>query len=334
MSLAYDFVQKLQRAEPSEAWEAILDHAWSICSQPISEGKAEAEVARRDRAIADTDLYLATAGWDLWSVYEATAPLTSNALVQWWNARSSGRAILILDGLSLREAPWLLAGAEARGYTIHTAKPTCAELPADTTPFAKALGFGQRSSLSNNGASGTHCFAGASTESTDIAWRDCANLIGSQPDWVFWHHWPDHRLHEHDDPGKGLSSLTGEVEQHLTSDDFWSLVERLTTGRRVVITADHGYAASGLFPDSNKEQTEYLKKIFQSGRWSSRTQEAGSWVPPIDLAITSKHGRYRFVNGRRKWKSAGGYPTLTHGGLSVLEVVVPWIEIARRGGRS
>lgn len=74
MSLAYDFVQKLQRAEPSEAWEAILDHAWSICSQPISEGKAEAEVARRDRAIADTDLYLATAGWDLWSVYEATAP--------------------------------------------------------------------------------------------------------------------------------------------------------------------------------------------------------------------------------------------------------------------
>ncbi len=328
MTLAYDLVHKLQHAEPLEAWAAILEHAWSICSQPILDGKADAEVARRDRAIGDTDLYLATAGWDLWPHYESSAPLTSNALVQWWDAQSGGRAVLILDALSLRESPWLLAGAQARGYTIHTARPTCAELPADTTPFAKALGFAQRSSLSNNGASGTHRLSGATTESTDIAWRDCANLIGSQPNWVFWHHWPDHRLHDHDDPGKGLSSLTQEVEQHLIGDDFWALVERLSTGRRLIITADHGYAASGLFPDSTKEQTEYLKRTFKSGRWDSETQGAGSWVPPIDLAIDSKHGRHLFVNGRRKWKSAGGYPTLTHGGLSVLEVVVPWLEIS------
>ena len=329
MTLAYDLVHKLQHAEPVEAWAAILDHAWSICSPPIGDGKADAEVVRRDRAIGDTDLYLATAGWDLWSDYESNAPLTSDALVQWWNTQSGGRAVLVLDALSLRESPWLLAGAETRGYTIHTAKPTCAELPADTTPFAKALGFGQRSSLSNNGASNTHHLPGAHTESTDIAWQDCANLIGAQPNWVFWHHWPDHRLHEHDDPGKGLSSLTHEVKQHLTGDEFWSLVDRLATGRRLVITADHGYAASGLFPDSNKDQTEYLKNVFKSGRWDSQTQAAGSWVPPIDLAIDSKHGTHLFVNGRRKWKSAGGYPTLTHGGLSVLEVAVPFIEITK-----
>lgn len=328
MTLAYDLVHQLQHAEPTEAWAAILDHAWSICSQPISAGKADAEVGRRDRALGDTDLYLATAGWDLWSNYESSAPLTADALVQWWDSQASGRAVLILDALSLREAPWLLAGAESRGYTIHQARPTCAELPADTTPFAKALGFGQRSSLSNNGASGTHRLIGAHTESTDIAWKACADLVGSQPDWVFWHHWPDHRLHEHDDPGKGLSSLTQEVERHLTGDDFWTLVERLSTGRRLVITADHGYAASGLFPDSNNEQTDYLKKVFKSGRWDSNAQEAGSWVPPIDLAIESRHGKHLFVNGRRKWKSAGGYPTLTHGGLSVLEVAVPWIEIS------
>jgi hypothetical protein len=328
MTLAYDLVQKLQNAEPLEAWAAILDHAWSICSQPIGDGKVDAEVARRDRAVGDTDLYLATAGWDLWSQYESHVPLTSDTLAQWWESQSGGRAVLVLDALSLRESPWLLAGAESRGYAIHTAKPTCAELPADTTPFAKALGFGQRSSLSNNGASNTHRLPGANTESTDIAWQDCANMIGSQPDWVFWHHWPDHRLHEHDDPGKGLSSLTREIQGHLTGDDFWGLVERLATGRRLIITADHGYAASGLFPDSNKEQTEYLKNIFKSGRWNSQAADIGPWVPPIDIAIESKHGKHLFVNGRRKWKSAGGYPTLTHGGLSVLEVAVPWIELS------
>ena len=50
-------------------------------------------------------------------------------------------------------------------------------------------------------------------------------------------------------------------------------------------------------------------------------------MPPIDLAIKTNHGQHLYVNGRRKWKSAGGYPTLTHGGLSVLEIAVPFIEI-------
>ena len=124
--------------------------------------------------------------------------------------------------------------------------------------------------------------------------------------------------------------MTQEVISHLTSEDFWTLVERLTTGRRLVITSDHGYAASGLFPDSDKEQTGYLKKIYKGGRWSDLKQDAGDWVPPIDLSMQTKHGKHLFVNGRRKWKSAGGYPTLTHGGLSVLEVAVPFIELTRK----
>ena len=79
----------------------------------------------------------------------------------------------------------------------------------------------------------------------------------------------------------------------------------------------------------DKKQGFIVKNVFKSGRWDSQTQAAGSWVPPIDLAIDSKHGTHLFVNGRRKWKSAGGYPTLTHGGLSVLEVAVPFIEITK-----
>lgn len=330
MTIDYQLIQDLQNSVSSDAWKMIIKYAWEICSQSISKDKAEAEVVRRDHAVGDIDLYLATAGWDLWNKYEASVPFTSEILAKWWSEQSGGRAILILDSLSLREVPWLLTGAEARGYTVNNAKATCAELPADTTPFAKALGFAQRSALSNNSAGGAHKLKGARTESTDIAWQDCASFVGSETDWVFWHHWPDHRLHEHDDPGKGLSSLTQEIVNHLTSEDFWSLVERLATGRRLVITSDHGYAASGLFPDSDKEQTAYLKKIFKSGRWSDSTQETGDWVPPIDLSLKTKHGKYLFVNGRRKWKSAGGYPTLTHGGLTILEIAVPFIELSKK----
>lgn len=329
MSLPLDLIQTLQTAQPNDAWSAIREHAWQVFSQPITPGKAVTEIHSRDRSLSEIDHYLATAGWDLWADYEATAPQTSKVLASWWASRSPGRAVLILDGLSLREAPWILQQATERGYTVQDARPTCAELPPNTTPFAKALGFGQRSALGNNGAGNSHVFPGAHTESVDIAWDDCAKLVGAEPDWVFWHHWPDHRLHDHDDPGKGLETLTEEVEAHLAGDAFWSLVERLASGRRLVITADHGYAASGQFTDSNQAQSEYLKNLYKSGRAISSSQNAGPWVPPIDLTIESAHGRHLFVNGRRKWRSHGGYPTLTHGGLSILEVMVPFIEISR-----
>ncbi len=329
MSLAYDLVQSLQNASPADAWSSIFDRAWEVCSQPIDDGKADAEVARRDRTVGDLDLYLATAGWDLWTDYEESVTLTSDAIAEWWVSRNGGRAVLILDGLSLREVPWLLAGAAKHGFTVHAARAAGAELPADTTPFAKSLGFAQRSALGNNGAGGSHKLTGARTDCTDIAWEDCAALVGSEPAWVFWHHWPDCQLHAHDDPGKGLSSLTAEVVEHLTSDGFWKLVSRLAEGRRLVITSDHGYAASGLFPDSDEDQTEYLKTVYKSGRWDAAAKEPGSWVPPIDLLLETRQGKNLFVNGRRKWKSAGGYPTLTHGGLTVLEVAVPFLELSK-----
>jgi hypothetical protein len=256
--------------------------------------------------------------------------LTADALTQWWSEHDQGRAVLILDALSLREIPWLIAGAEARGLKVGNARATGAELPPDTTPFAKALGFGQRSSLGNNGAGGAHKLQGARTETTDIDWQSCAEMIGSEPDWVFWHHWPDKDVHDFADPAEGLRPLVEKAGEYLRGDAFWSLVSRLAQGRRLVITSDHGYAASELFTDANAEQSTYLKQVYKSGRWSDASHDAGDWVPPIDLRLDTRHGPHLFVNGRRKWKSAGGYPTLTHGGLSVLEVAVPFIELSKQ----
>jgi hypothetical protein len=131
--------------------------------------------------------------------------------------------------------------------------------------------------------------------------------------------------------------LAKEAADKLTSDAFWGLVQTLTTGRRLVITADHGYAASGHFPDTaDHAQSQYLKDRLKSGRWSPQTATdaagAGTWVPPLDLHLKTAHVEATFALGRRKWKSQGGYPTLTHGGLSLLEVAVPFIELSRPGG--
>ncbi|MCP4702098.1 MAG: hypothetical protein GY862_35350, partial [Gammaproteobacteria bacterium] len=190
MALPYSILQALQSQPPKQAWETIFAYAWDICSPGFGDDKPESQVIRRDRATGDLDLFLATAAWDLWRAYESAVPRTSVMLSQWWKERGDGKAVLILDALSLREIPWILHGAAKRGFTVHNARAAGAELPSDTTSFAKSLGFAQRSALANNQA-GSHKLAGARTETTDIAWKDCADLIDAEPDWVFWHRWPD-----------------------------------------------------------------------------------------------------------------------------------------------
>ena len=314
----------------AEAWQALFKLLWDRFSSPLRPDIADAQTTERDRACAKLDNLLSGSAWELWQSYEDTAPRTSEVLKRFWSEQTKGKAILILDALSLRELPWLLEQAAERGYIVHNQRVTGSEVPGDTTPFAKALGFGQRSNLANNGGNSVH-FPGAFTEVSDLPFADCAAFIKSDPSIILWHEWPDSEMHELADEN-GYRKLAKSAAARLRSDEFWSLIEKLTTGRRLVITADHGYAHSGLFPDvSHREQSDYLKSSFKSGRAAS--VEPGDkphyWVPPLTQIVDSQHGRWELVLGRRKWKSQGGYPSLTHGGLSLLEVAVPYIELSR-----
>ena len=332
MPLPLATLRALQEGEPEAAWAAIAGHAWSTFSDPVAPEGAVREIVQRENGVADVDLFLATAGWDLWADYARCVRRTSDALADWWAEREGGRAVLILDGLSLRELPWLLAGLEERSYSLHDQRATGAELPPDTTPFASALGFASRSALYNAGAGEGHRLPGARTECLKVAWEDAAAQVTADPRWVIWHEWPDVRVHELAEHGKGLTDLVGEVQQVLTSAGFWKLIERLTQGRRLVITGDHGYAASGLFPDmTDGAQIQHLKDRFKAGRSAPDDGSLSPWVPPVDLVLESVHGRHRYVLGRRKWKVAGGHPTLSHGGLSVLEMLVPFLDVSRAG---
>jgi hypothetical protein len=337
MTCDADLLHSLTKAPAKDAWRLIIDQAVEIASRPLTEAKAVSEVTKRDREIGALDHYLASSGWDLWQDFGdpllSGVERTADRLARWWAEPTygggAGKAVLILDGLSLRELPWLIQGAEARGYTLFEVAATASELPGKTSAFAQALGFGSRSQLQNNGGGSHHQLQSTQTECVDLPWRDCAGLINSQPNWVFWHHWPDSKVHDGSGAGQGLETLTRDAADQLGSDDFWFFIERLATGRRLVITSDHGYAATGYFPDADGEVGQFLKKTFASGRSLAGLGETGPFVPPVALQIDSPHGPHVLALGRWKWKSQGGYPTLTHGGLSLLEVLSPFVELGR-----
>lgn len=329
MALSLGLLSRLTQTPPEEAWREIIETALALTSQAVPAGNPSGEIIRRDREIGELDHFLSAGGWELWQSFGQAVETTAERLARWWGEPYAAKAVLILDGLSLRELPWLLQGAEARGFAVQGFTATAAELPGETQAFAQALGFSSRSQLQNNGAGLAHRLAPARTESVALPWKDCAGLVDASPNWVFWHYWPDSALHDGAGAGQGLDKLAKDAALQLTSDDFWQFVERLATGRRLVITSDHGYAATGLFYDATDEQAAFLKSTFKSGRCVSGAVNAGPFMPPVALGIDGSHGPHLLALGRWKWRSQGGYPTLAHGGLSLLEVLSPFIELTR-----
>jgi hypothetical protein len=329
MAFNADLLHGLTKATAEEAWRTIVEKAIATTTPTLTVANASSEVAKRDREIGHLDHFLAASGWDLWRSFSPAVERNSDRLVRWWAEPYSAKAVLILDGLSLRELPWLLQGAEARGYTLHGTVAYGSELPGDTSQFARALGFNSRSQLQNNGGGQNHKLQTARTECVDMPWKDCAGLIDASQNWIFWHEWPDKKVHAEAGAGQGLDTLTRDVVAQLTSEDFWAFVERLSTGRRLVITSDHGYASSGHFADADGDVGQFLKKTFSSGRSASGTLDVGPFTPPMTMSVTNMHGSHLLALGRWKWKSQGGYPTLTHGGLSLLEVLCPFVELSK-----
>lgn len=329
MVLDSGILQQLTKGTPEEAWRVIIEKSIEIASRPITVGNAPSEVTKRDREIGALDLFLSSSGWDLWECFGDVVERNSEKIIRWWAEPYSAKALLILDGLSLRELPWLIQGAKEHGFNLHNVTANASELPSETNEFARALGFSSRSQLQHNGGGLAHKLAPTKTECVDMPWKDCAGLIDASPNWVFWHQWPDIKVHDGAVAGQGIDTLTRDVAEQLSSDDFWQFVERLAKGRRLIITSDHGYAATGLFPDADGDVGQHLKKTFSSGRSAKDSAAIDPFIPPVALQVNNRHGTHQLAVGRWKWKSQGGYPTLAHGGMSLLEVLSPFVEISK-----
>lgn len=326
--ISVELIEDILTPPASRAWNTITKTLYNNFSQSLPDSSVQ-EIIKREKNIYNLETLISGAAWELWNSFEECVPKTSQLILDFWNKNLNGKAIFIIDGLSLREMPFFLDEGKRRGYSVHQSKISASALPSDTTYFSRSLGFSQRSILENNGAGTNHLLKNVVTDVSDLPWKDCLQLIGTDPNLLFWHTWFDDRIHEYKIPGKGLRDLSQKSKEHFTSDEFWNLIDKLTHGRRLVITSDHGYASTADFINISGEQGEYLKKTYKSQRYAKNTEVRRYSIPPLDIELTSKSGNFQYVLGKRKWKNSGGYPTLIHGGLSLMETMVPFIEISK-----
>ena len=311
----------LSHKSPEGIWQDIFVHLLQISKESDSPVTLHKQTVAGDRLLAES-------AWKLWNAYNDKAARTSNALVNWWESQPAGinKAILVLDALSLRELAAILGGGHEKGIDPVNISITGSEVPSDTDQFAQALGASSRSSLSNNAKSGS--FKLGSEVYTDVMshpFEDCVGSVPAVNDVFIWHTWLDDLIHLH----KRLpDQIYKTATEAFHSDGFWDFVNRMRQGRKLIITADHGYAVSKLFSTSvSGDAAEALKKTFGAKRC---TGDGESWdtklMPPMVLSQNGHH----VVMGQTKWRVQGGFPQVCHGGLSLLEVAVPFIELAAK----
>lgn len=308
----------LRESDHTRAWRAAFDMLVCCASTAADAGELH-------RLLVPADRLLAESAWDLWGSFSSSANGTVDSLKVFWATPSpAGKAVLVLDALSLRELSTLSRVAEARSIKPAIVGVTASPIPADTDHFARELGASARNALQNNKAPGTFIFASGDTftDVTGMPFADVAVGLPPSRNVFLWHTWLDDLLHQCSGQSNGPSVMQQEAAAKLASDGFWTLVNTLRQGRTLIITGDHGYAVSKLFAD---EQTDpKLKEVFGAKRYArDETGWESRHLPPL----VHRENGYLVVMGQRRWTVAGGFPRLCHGGMTLLETVVPYIEL-------
>lgn len=96
-------------SDPANAWKKILSALRELALASSKNGALDRATVAPDRLIANT-------AWNLWDVFQSNAPTAIDELKKFWvQTKASGTAVLLLDALSLRELPIIVAAAEERG---------------------------------------------------------------------------------------------------------------------------------------------------------------------------------------------------------------------------
>ncbi|MDR2561286.1 MAG: hypothetical protein LBC63_05915, partial [Holophagales bacterium] len=195
MAIPIEDLKALAGLPEKDAWRHIVEKTVDIASKELPQDGIFSQVCQRENEISDYDLFLSSCGWEMWHSFGDCVPKTSDRLAEFWAGPCDGKAILILDALSLRELPMLVQGAKAHGFALHSMGAAGAEMPCDTDPFASALGFRSRSQLQNNQGKSDR-FPGACTIENDLNFADAKDQVGQALGVIFWHQWPDCVIHK------------------------------------------------------------------------------------------------------------------------------------------
>jgi len=222
--------------------------------------------------------------------------------------------LLLIDGLSLRELPLVQAVLAARGLTPQV-DWALAPLPTETADFARRH---YNASGPSDMVGHAHRYPFDFRHVTSEGWQP--DFAPGQRRRFIWYAFPDDYF------GLKETDYARHVIQPIEAV-LQAVLDDPTLVRPLVITGDHGYLWQGdqcAWPVEDTEERAVLAEHFKLGRSTRTTSDP--------LAATGKvwvRGSIGAARGRFGWGGAvrGAGSLFKHGGASLMECLVPWVEL-------
>lgn len=286
----------------------------------------EASVAKAEETISTG----AARFWDELVTSSAHAPtprgfLGLDAPAQ--SAQPISRAVVIFDGLSLRELPLLLDLAVKTGFRVDDCRAITTALPTETIDFVSQRIVGSDAAY-GTGPSQLRGHGALTSRGVHAEYLDSLNPRVNLPtgkSLLIWSTYPD-RLFK-DDEARFDTQLFPQFCEHVST--LWKYtVQAVPAGVPIVLTSDHGYIFFGGSGESARDSSAPAMLSQQRNRTFAVEEPPPEYHSDLQYIPARRLG---ILRGRLKTHPRGssGRKLYQHGGLSLMEALVPWILLNR-----
>jgi len=312
---------KLTESGPRLAWIAkwLLEEVWS---RDRYQTHAPNEFLRGGEEQTNLlEILIASAADRIYGELLSNPDTSRNLL----NALSdSNTALVVFDGLSIREIPMILNLADKSGFKVSVTGTSQAAIPSETMDFIKReLPCGRiapsqlqsRKELKEKGI--VMIYSGDITQPLSGEYEESPLLV--------WSSFPDVT---YKDSGAKFENHFENI--HTLFETAWmNIVQSIKGKKRIIITSDHGYIFFGTGMDFPRTPSELrnLNAYFGNNRNISLGENPNP--PESDDIWTDTSRNVALVKGRVRTRSTGEAASklYRHGGLSLMEMITPWIEL-------
>ena len=317
--------KKLTKSGPRLAWivEWLLEEVWSPERyrnlSPIEFLRGGEEKVNR------FELLVASAADRIYGELLSTPDPSRNLL----SALSDpNTAVVVFDGLSIREVPMILTLADKSGLPALLIGTSQSAIPSETMDFVeRELPCGHiapsqlqtRKELKEKGIIVIY--------SGDITQPISGEVEGSP--LLVWSSFPDLT---YKDSGAKFESHFENI--HALFETAWMNIVQAIKGKgRIIITSDHGYIFFGTGMDFPRSPSEMKALNAYFGNDRNVSLEEKPTYPVSDDLFVVQSQNVAMVKGRIRTRSTGEAASklYRHGGLSLMEMITPWIELDSKG---
>ena len=304
----------------------LLDTVWTRSRYDSSE--PDQYLRDGEAAVCGLEEIIATGAQEVWGELAAESQ-AAPTLKNWLGLDAplplaQPRAAVVFDGLSLRELPLMLKLAEDSGFRVKSAAAIGTCLPTETMDFVEQRVIGTR--LGPSQLPGRTELAERNVEAAYLEHPTSRYTSAEGRGVLLWSTYPD-RLFK--DDAARTDALFGNFHRNCLPTVWKNSVQAIARGLPIVVTSDHGYIFLGASLESMR--TSEAPGLLGQSRFKdfSADQQFPQWHPDLQLL---PERRVALLRGRLRTRPSGdsSRKLYQHGGFSLMEALVPWIELEPR----